>query len=485
MEKLILDDHPEFIREITSDEVEFPERLTLEMTSYCNLKCWMCPKTAGFVNTMPNQVIKEEVIQEVEKILPKIEVLQLSGLWGEVFLHPEVYLNILKMAKNEGCEVRTISNGTLLTPEISEQLVEIGLDNLTISIDAATPGTYKTIRVGGDFKRLKKQIKKLQKIKKAKKKQKPSVHFAFVGMRRNIHEFPDLVKLAGKLGAESVVLQEMGEFDETQGESLVLNSKEAGKKIYNEALKIGETMGVNVSLFPVDQFDENTIRVNPPRGIKDEDLKLEIPQGYRKDCDVPWKEAVITTSGDVLTCCAAQKPVGNILQTPFSEIWRSSLYKEFRRKVVSKKPPTMCMTCTGVGWRKDTVLKGFLKMGETDGQLGLGWYHLENNPHWERTYRWSMRRATFFLANPEKREKIVLEMRIAGQPKEGEVFVNGHPVGSFSMKLSDWEEFEFALPKDVSAGDLLKVEIRVNNPAREGEDRRKQLGVALSRASLI
>jgi len=166
MEKILLDDQPVFISAMTGRDIGYPERLTLEMTSYCNLKCWMCPKTAGYVNTLPNHLIEEPVIEKVKELLPNIEILQLSGLWGEVFLHPEAYFNILKAAKKDNCEVRTISNGTLLTPEISKNLVTLGLDDLTISIDAASPHTYKNIRVGGDFKKLIKQLKNLKKSRK-------------------------------------------------------------------------------------------------------------------------------------------------------------------------------------------------------------------------------------------------------------------------------------------------------------------------------
>jgi len=480
-EKLILDDHPEFINSMTSGEIGYPERLTLEMTSYCNLKCWMCPKTAGFTNTVPNHLIEENVITEVAKIFPKIEVLHLSGLWGEVFLHPEVYLRILKMAKEADCEVRTISNGTLLTPELSEKIVDIGLDDLTISIDAATKSTYKKIRVGGNFRKLIKQIKKLQKIKKEKGKQRPSIHFGFVGMKRNIDELPELVRLAAKLGVESIILQAMGEFNDTKGESLAYRHREIGKKVYKEASKIGKELGVEVSLFPQDQFDEETIRIEPPRGIIDEKTKIEVPEGFRKACDVPWKETVITTTGDVLSCCAATKPVGNILKTPFKEIWLSPAYKQFRRKVLSKEPPVMCVTCTGVGWRKDTVLRDYLKMGETDGQLGPGWYHLEENSAWGRRYRWSKEQATFFLKNQGKKN-LELMVRIAGLPKEGEVFAHDNSLGVFSFHESKWETLQLQLPEQLR-GQLLKVDILVKNPSKEGGDRRT-LGIAFSEAAL-
>jgi len=478
---ILLDDQPIFVDAMTGQDIGYPERLTLEMTSYCNLKCWMCPKTAGYVNTLPNHLIEEPVIKKVKELLPNIEILQLSGLWGEVFLHPETYFSILKSAKENGCEVRTISNGTLLTPEISKNLVGLGLDDLTISIDAASPRTYKDIRVGGDFKKLIKQLKKLKKIKKKEHSDTPIIHFAFVGMERNIKELPDLVKISAELGIQSIILQGMGEYQDTKGESLALHHKELGQKMYQKAREEGGKYGVDVSLFPPDQFEKESIDVSPVRGKVE--LDFYIPPNYRKDCDVPWKESVITTTGDVLICCSAMKPVGNILNNSFEEIWLSDNYMAFRKKLLSDAPPDMCKACSGVGWRKLTEIKDYLKMGETDGQLGLGWYLLEDNPVWGKKYRWSKARSTFFLSNKKESCQIKLTMRIAGLQKEGTVKINNEKVSAFSLSESKWENISFDLPKHLE-GDVIKIEISVSNASTEGNDRRK-LGIALSEAKIF
>jgi len=442
---LILEDQPEYIKAMTSETIEYPERLTLEMTSYCNLKCWMCPKTAGFVNTVPNNLIEEDVIREVAKILPHVEVLQLSGLWGEVFLHPDVYMRILKLAKESECEVRTISNGTLMTKKIAEQLVALGLDHLTISIDAATPETYKNIRVGGDFKTLIKNLKRLQKIKRKKGSRRPAIQFAFVGMRKNIAELPSLVELASKLGVESIVLQGMGEFEDTEGESLTYHHRDIGKDMYEKAATLGRKLDVDVSLFPPDQFEEASVHLEPIRGKKELDWK--IPGGVRKDCMMPWEETVITTTGDVLPCCSASGPFGNILEAPFEEIWLSEAYQAFRRQILSENPPLMCKTCTGIGWRSVIEVKNFLKMGETDGQLGTGWYSLEENPVWGRKYRWSKARSTFFLAYAGEKELLV-EARIAGIQKMGMGFLTENEVKtSIKIALEKAKELHDVLDK--------------------------------------
>ncbi len=476
---LVLEDHPTYIASLTGERIDFPERLTLEMTSYCNLMCRMCPKTAGHVNTPANRVIEEGVLEKVYPLLSRIETLQLSGLWGEVFIHPELYLQILEKAKEENCEVRTISNGTLLTPEISERLVEIGLDVLTISIDAATPGTYRQIRVGGDFKKLIKQIKKLQKIKRKKGKDKPELHFGFVGMRQNIQELPDLVNLAAKLDIKSVILQGMGEYEDTKGDSVASHHRDLGKEMYEKALQLGREVGVAVELFPPDQFEDSTVHIDPQRG--DLEDVIEIPEGYRKDCDVPWKEVVITTVGDIFPCCSASKPLGNILEEPFEKIWVSKPYQEFRKRLLSSNPPLMCKVCTGIGWKKETKLMPFLKMGETDGQLASGWYMLEENPVWGRKYRWTKDRGVFFLRMPEeRRSRMVLQARIAGIPKSGNVQLNGQKVRTFHLEKSQWESIVLDLPKDLEEN-VIEVEIYVDNPSKEGGDRRR-LGVALSEA---
>ena len=126
--------------------VPLPRHLTLEITSFCNLRCRMCPKTNHAVNTAESQVMSREVFDRVVPFLRHIESLDLSGIWGEAFLHPDLYVDMLKKIKEQGSDVYTISNGTLITDDLARKLVENDLNKLTISLDAATPETYALIR---------------------------------------------------------------------------------------------------------------------------------------------------------------------------------------------------------------------------------------------------------------------------------------------------------------------------------------------------
>ena len=47
-----------------------------------------------------------------------------------------------------GATVELITNGTLLTQEMSGRLIEAGLDVLWVSLDGATPESYADVRLG-------------------------------------------------------------------------------------------------------------------------------------------------------------------------------------------------------------------------------------------------------------------------------------------------------------------------------------------------
>ena len=73
-------------------------------------------------------------------------------------------------------------------------------------------------------------------------------------------------------------------------------------------------------------------------------------------------------------------------------------------------------------------------------------------------------------------------MRIAGLQKKGEVKINDEKAGTFSLSESKWENISFNLPKHLE-GDVIKIEINVDNASSEGNDRRN-LGIALSEAKI-
>lgn len=327
-------------RLLTGHWIPPPRNLTIELTSFCNLRCPMCPKTNHAVNTAESRVMSREVFARLIPLLPFVESLELNGLWGEAFLHPDLYLEMLRTIKRYRVDVYTITNGTLLTDEITRSLVELDLNRLTVSMDAATPQIYARLRPPAGFEQVIAGLERLTYWKKQLGSDQPRVELAFLGMKSNIHEFPDFVRLAHRVGAYGVILQALGEVPLVEGESIAKNDKATGRRIFQEAARIGRELGVHVELLPPDQFEED-------RGDRN---MISEPRGLRKGCRDLWNKAVITTTGDVLPCCAGAQPLGNLLSQTFEQIWHGPAYRSLRRAILSENPPPMCRYCTGMPW---------------------------------------------------------------------------------------------------------------------------------------
>jgi len=71
------------------------------------------------------------------------------GGFGETAVSPPISWTWLRRAKALGGEVEMITNATLLTKEISQELVKLGLNMLWVSLDGATPESYTDSDWGG------------------------------------------------------------------------------------------------------------------------------------------------------------------------------------------------------------------------------------------------------------------------------------------------------------------------------------------------
>lgn len=325
--------------------VPLPHTLTLEITSCCNLRCEMCPKTHHLVNTPENEVMPREVFDRVKPILPAVSTVELTGLWGEAFLHRDWYLEMLAELKQHPIRVSTTSNGTVIDDALARQLVVLGLDRLSISLDAATPETFSRVRPPGRMETVIAGLEAVSRWKKDLAKSLPVVELSFVGLTRNIDEFPDFVRKAGSLGAGKVVLQAAGEYEGIEGESVATRFKELGRQRFEEGAAIARETDLEIELFPPDQFEDQRADRNAP--AKDTVLL--------KDCLDPWTRSVVTTRGDVLPCCAGAEPLGNLAGKSFREIWYGPAYRELRRQIRTGQPPPMCRACTGRPWATKSV----------------------------------------------------------------------------------------------------------------------------------
>src|SRR5260370_8265204 len=115
-----------------------PVCLSLETTNRCNLLCTTCPRT--FEALEPPADMSWELFTSIVDQFPKIARVVLHGV-GEPMMVRELP-RMIRYLKDRGTYVLFNSNGTLLTRRRSQELIDSGLDELRISLDAAEPKAF-------------------------------------------------------------------------------------------------------------------------------------------------------------------------------------------------------------------------------------------------------------------------------------------------------------------------------------------------------
>jgi sulfatase maturation enzyme AslB (radical SAM superfamily) len=169
--RLIWHFHPRF--HIVTD---FPEHVDLELSAACNMQCPMCYTiTPEFKNQVKKLLMERPLWQKIVRECAGGNVFSLRlSLRGEPTLHPD-FVEVVRYAKNLGIkEVSTLTNALRLTPEMFAELVDAGLDWLTISADGVGE-TYERIRRPARFADLLEKLRAFKEIKRSKGSLKPVI----------------------------------------------------------------------------------------------------------------------------------------------------------------------------------------------------------------------------------------------------------------------------------------------------------------------
>lgn len=138
----------------TLDVSPLPSRLYVECTAACNLSCLdaCCAPETGITKTrqagMLDVDLFRRVLAEAGPTLQRIDFFN----YGEAFLHKRA-IEMCELVKREYPHVYlyTSTNGGALNEESARRLMRSGIDEVTFSIDGASPDVYARYRQRGKF----------------------------------------------------------------------------------------------------------------------------------------------------------------------------------------------------------------------------------------------------------------------------------------------------------------------------------------------
>jgi MoaA/NifB/PqqE/SkfB family radical SAM enzyme len=175
----------------------------------------------------------------------------------------------------------------------------------------------------------------------------PRISIWMTGLRENIHELPEVIDLAGRLGVEEVYLQRLvfwGEGLASSEQSLFSGGRGEIERILLEAEERAQRNGV--SFRGADAQSPRASLVDRP----------DQAEPWRA-CSRPLRLAYITAQGTALPCCIApftgapfeSIQLGNYLEDGVSAVWHGAAYQRFRQQLYSSEPPASCRNC-GLAW---------------------------------------------------------------------------------------------------------------------------------------
>lgn len=325
--------------------MQLPNYIQIEPVGQCNLRCQMCPiqfRQDGPPHGPPAFMAFETFTRLIDEFT-QLEHLHLQGL-GEPMMHPR-FFEMVAYAAGQGIRVTTNSNLTLLNRRRAEQCVTSGLDCLHVSLDGATPQTYERIRLGARFERVQRNLERVLAARQQLNSDRPQLHMVMVIMRQNLHELPDLVRLAARWSMAEIFVQHLcHDFGESslpahyepmrhfvQEETLLAEDPGRIEEYFGQARQVAQEVGLKLRL------PRTQPRLHPPG----------TPGPER--CDWPWRGAYISYQGYAMPCCMIATPdrlnLGNMAEQGAEAVWNGESYQAFRRQLASDEPPEICQSC--------------------------------------------------------------------------------------------------------------------------------------------
>lgn len=174
------------------NEKSGPRLVAWEVTRSCNLNCVHC-RAASEKGPYEDELGTDksmELLEEISSVGSPIVIL--TG--GEPLLRKDIF-QIARRGTELGLRMVMATNGTLLNPEITSEMIDSGIKRVSISIDGATAEAHdKFRRVDGSFQG---SIDGIEELKKA------GIEFQIntTVTRHNVDQIEKILDLAIELGA--------------------------------------------------------------------------------------------------------------------------------------------------------------------------------------------------------------------------------------------------------------------------------------------
>lgn len=326
-------------------------KVYIEPTSRCNLACRTCMRNAW------GEPMGHMALETFDRALNGLsdqpgKVTLFFGGFGEPLMHPAI-VQMLEKSSEAVSRTELITNGILLDARLAAQLITAGLDTLWVSLDGASAESYADVRLSDSYGGVLQNIAAYRDLYRKIKGDEPDIGVVFVAMKRNINEFPALIRQSTRLGISRYMLTNILPYTPEMCDEVLyhrsVDRMNGNPSPWNPSVQLPE-----IDLNPV--TSEALFKVRSARRGGVTERHDRCPFIEQRSTSVAW-------DGTVSPCLALlhshqsylfdiQRSIeryrlGNVNERLLGDIWSSDEYERFRQRVeqFDFSPCTICGGC--------------------------------------------------------------------------------------------------------------------------------------------
>jgi MoaA/NifB/PqqE/SkfB family radical SAM enzyme len=288
------------------------KRIHIELSTLCNSKCITCPHSKiDRQKIIDTDRIKTLITVDCKEYADSINLFEFHN-YNEPFLTFDLFYDLAKLVKAKWGPYRTgvVSNGSIMTPDIANKLIDLQLAHLMFSIDGFSPEIYEAHRVGLNRNKVYENLEYFMQVSQRRGGIKPSLCPTVT--EKNKHEVQALI-------------------DHWSSKYCTIGFHECDGRGGNEKENA-----------IIDTFDNRA-------------------------CDYAMDGVYILSNLDVVPCCEDWNGItvmGNLKTKTLKEIVEGDAYKEFRllQNTGKKRSIPLCKNCkTNMIYGYNTYYRGLVK----------------------------------------------------------------------------------------------------------------------------
>ncbi|MHA1889041.1 MAG: radical SAM/SPASM domain-containing protein [Promethearchaeota archaeon] len=275
--------------------------LQVEITTKCNFECKMCLHAQ---NSLISQEMSIDLFEKIaESLFPTLEHLILYGV-GEPLTHPD-FLSILQISRKflpHKAKLEFTTNGSLLTSEYLNLILQYHIDRIIVSIDSPFIAKIKQMREGFTNEVFDNLIYLANEYHAGKIGE---IAIETIISKENLYDLPFLIDFCSKNGIPQIFFSHLLPYtNDMERKSIFLPISEEAFRILDEIGKIGWEILDQIILTPkyhkiliADKNSQNKKLLQTIEMIKNKEIELDL----HKITDVQTKKYSILEAKKMFT----------------------------------------------------------------------------------------------------------------------------------------------------------------------------------------